>query len=248
MCQVCGGTLRGNQLKYCSRQCINRRKHRRTDADRARDRRINSRKMKARYRRRITGKSVPVLYAQCVLCRTLYVRHPSPAKNRLHCRRPVVGRRRATCHPERDAYVADKCQTCHRNRPPRPIIECPACGEPFMKLNPQHAMHAACSRAIRKRREKDRRRALEAGTFVEDVDRWRVYERDSWTCQICNQPVPRGYVVPHPLAPTIDHITPLASGGTHEYANVQLAHFECNSRKSDRIGWTWTEAEGNKAA
>jgi len=46
--------------------------------------------------------------------------------------------------------------------------------------------------------------------------------------------VMRGAVVPHPLAPTIDHVVPLAAGGLHEPANVQLAHFLCNARKSDR--------------
>lgn len=35
--------------------------------------------------------------------------------------------------------------------------------------------------------------------------------------------------VPHPKAPTIDHIIPLAVGGDDTRANVQLAHFLCNS-------------------
>ena len=30
-----------------------------------------------------------------------------------------------------------------------------------------------------------------------------------------------------------DHILPLAAGGVHENANVQLAHFICNSRKRE---------------
>jgi len=40
-------------------------------------------------------------------------------------------------------------------------------------------------------------------------------------------------VVPHPKAPTIDHIVPLAQGGDDTRDNVQLAHFECNWRKRD---------------
>jgi 5-methylcytosine-specific restriction endonuclease McrA len=35
--------------------------------------------------------------------------------------------------------------------------------------------------------------------------------------------------VPHPKAPTIDHIIPLAHGGDDTRANVQLAHFLCNA-------------------
>ena len=38
-----------------------------------------------------------------------------------------------------------------------------------------------------------------------------------------------------PNAPTVDHILPLAKGGTHTWDNVQLAHWSCNSDKSDTI-------------
>ena len=36
---------------------------------------------------------------------------------------------------------------------------------------------------------------------------------------------------PHPHSATLDHIVPLAAGGAHSYANVQCAHFICNSVK-----------------
>ena len=42
--------------------------------------------------------------------------------------------------------------------------------------------------------------------------------------------------VPHPKAPTIDHIVPLADGGDDIKANVRLAHFLCNSRRGARGG------------
>jgi 5-methylcytosine-specific restriction endonuclease McrA len=41
-------------------------------------------------------------------------------------------------------------------------------------------------------------------------------------------------VVPHPKAPTIDHVIPRAHGGDDVRANVQLAHYKCNCTKSDR--------------
>jgi 5-methylcytosine-specific restriction endonuclease McrA len=34
---------------------------------------------------------------------------------------------------------------------------------------------------------------------------------------------------------TLDHVVPLAKGGTHEPANTQIAHAVCNSRKNDSI-------------
>lgn len=66
------------------------------------------------------------------------------------------------------------------------------------------------------------------------VDRQSIYRRDQWRCRLCGKPVNRSIGVPHPYAATLDHILPLALGGTHEPSNVQLAHFICNSRKGDR--------------
>ena len=40
--------------------------------------------------------------------------------------------------------------------------------------------------------------------------------------------------VPHPSAPTIDHIVPWSISKDDTRANVQLAHFICNSRKWTR--------------
>lgn len=96
-----------------------------------------------------------------------------------------------------------------------------------------------CSSRCGRRASKDRRRALERAAFVEHVSRTEVYERDRWTCQLCREAVLRDEVVPHPQAPTLDHVIALAKGGTHELANVQLAHFYCNTIKNDG---EWQEA------
>ncbi|WP_227979969.1 HNH endonuclease [Nocardia spumae] len=55
--------------------------------------------------------------------------------------------------------------------------------------------------------------------------------RDGYRCHICRRNTDRSKVVPHPKAPTIDHLIPLSLGGTHEPANVATACFLCNSRK-----------------
>lgn len=75
-----------------------------------------------------------------------------------------------------------------------------------------------------------------AADAKERVWRHKVYVRDGWRCQLCGKPVKRDAAVPHPLAPVLDHVIPLAVGGTHEPANVQCAHFLCNSVKGDRGG------------
>lgn len=80
-----------------------------------------------------------------------------------------------------------------------------------------------------------RRRARLAAAFVEDVDVDVVYSRDCGVCGICGQGVDRSLRWPAKLSATLDHVIPLSKGGSHEYANVQLAHAVCNSRKNDRI-------------
>ena len=66
-----------------------------------------------------------------------------------------------------------------------------------------------------------------------------MFQRDRWTCQLCGKRVVRSAVVPHPRAPVIDHIVPLAAGaevgGVDAPWNVQCAHFLCNSYKRDLL-------------
>lgn len=55
-------------------------------------------------------------------------------------------------------------------------------------------------------------------------------------CGICGKPVDKSLKYPHPLAPCIDHIIPIAKGGhPSDINNLQLAHWTCNRQKSDRL-------------
>lgn len=111
---------------------------------------------------------------------------------------------------------------------------CQHCGEPFMAVAATYETRSVyCSDRCQRAAARALRRARERGAFVERVVRRKIFERDGWRCQICRRLVFRSKVVPHPRAPTIDHIVPLAAGGSHEPANAQTACFECNSRKSD---------------
>lgn len=114
---------------------------------------------------------------------------------------------------------------------------CPRCGRVGVSTNSnQRHCSQECIRAAKDDRRHDiraRRRARKRGAFVERVFRADIYERDGWRCRLCRKPVRRNEKVPHPLAPVLDHIIPLAVGGSHEPSNVQLAHFLCNSHKRD---------------
>lgn len=55
-------------------------------------------------------------------------------------------------------------------------------------------------------------------------------------CGICGRPVDKSLKYPHPLAPVIDHIIPVAKGGhPSDITNLQLAHWTCNRQKSDKM-------------
>ena len=68
------------------------------------------------------------------------------------------------------------------------------------------------------------RRARRYGVDAERIGRGVLYERDKGKCGIC------GGAVAHGQAST-DHIVPISMGGSHTWANVQLAHTNCNRRR-----------------
>ncbi len=132
------------------------------------------------------------------------------------------------------ARAGARCPTCPARAEQGPSRRwfmgwCLQCGDPFTSLQ-REARY--CSRRCLSRAAKDRRAMRERGACIgEEVHRQTVYERDAWTCQLCKESVDRKARPPDPWSPTLDHIIPLAQGGKHSYANVQLAHFWCNSVK-----------------
>lgn len=58
------------------------------------------------------------------------------------------------------------------------------------------------------------------------------------TCGICGMPINVSLPYPHPWSLTIDHIKPIAKGGTTSEDNLQPAHFKCNRRKGEHMGIT----------
>lgn len=56
------------------------------------------------------------------------------------------------------------------------------------------------------------------------------------TCGICGRPVDLSLRQGDPMAPTVDHIIPVAKGGhPSSLDNLQLAHWTCNRQKSDKL-------------
>jgi 5-methylcytosine-specific restriction endonuclease McrA len=54
-------------------------------------------------------------------------------------------------------------------------------------------------------------------------------------CYLCSEPVDLDIPRTSRMGATVDHILPLAKGGSDEFENLQLAHWICNNRKSDKL-------------
>lgn len=78
-------------------------------------------------------------------------------------------------------------------------------------------------------------RALDRGSFdFEVIHIPTVMERDGWRCHICGDEVDR--TVTHGLdRSSLDHVVPLARGGSHTYDNVRASHWRCNHSKGARL-------------
>ncbi len=218
-CQHCGKeyqTLYLDRNKFCSRECAFA--HR----DRNRPENVAKRETK-RQEREAAQHSV----ARCTECGAEFVKR----HGRITCSEECM----AVRHRRKYAEYATK----RKEQEPR---QCKGCGKLFVPIYGDKR-RVFCSRACCEKHQKhmhpewaarDRRmrRAYRFGNGpVERIDPREIFERDGWICGICGKRVSQRYRAPHPLSASLDHIIPLARGGTHTRDNVQLAHFICNSYK-----------------
>ncbi len=59
--------------------------------------------------------------------------------------------------------------------------------------------------------------------------------RDGTDCALCGEAVDMSAGPTDPARPSVDHKWPRSRGGTDDPENLQLAHLDCNQRKSDKI-------------
>ncbi len=69
----------------------------------------------------------------------------------------------------------------------------------------------------------------------DDIDALTLFNLFGWTCIICKNPIDKSRRCPDWRAATIEHIVPLAHGGTHTWDNVAPAHYLCNQNKGDNL-------------
>lgn len=81
--------------------------------------------------------------------------------------------------------------------------------------------------------------ARRGGKFVvKPTVRLAIYERDSWTCQLCMEPIDREAHYLEPWAPTLDHIIPQSHQliPDHSPEALRTAHRWCNAVRGDGAG------------
>jgi 5-methylcytosine-specific restriction endonuclease McrA len=129
----------------------------------------------------------------------------NPEKEKARCRRWREANREQAARYRRWHY-----ETCERETAAEKMRD-------YRKRNP--GKHAEIE---------NRRRARLLNAFVEAVDPAAIRTRDRGLCGICGDVVAVA-------DQSLDHVIPLARGGTHEARNIQLAHRSCNSRKGAKL-------------
>jgi uncharacterized Zn-finger protein len=135
-------------------------------------------------------------------------------------------------------------------------VECGWCGKLFVPEYKTNTYSYCCDEhkeLAKKQQKREHRKNSPSAKLhkggVSKAKRLRVFERDSYVCKLCGDPLKMdeidrlGNGKVHPLAPTVDHIIPVSiakkmkwhnSKINHE-SNLQAAHFMCNLMKSNNI-------------
>lgn len=77
-------------------------------------------------------------------------------------------------------------------------------------------------------KKEQRRRAKKINAFIEDVDVHVLLDLQGGACFLCSQPILSDIKHPDPMSLSLDHIMPLARGGSHSYDNCAATHLRCN--------------------
>lgn len=147
---------------------------------------------------------------------------------------------------DKDRNIA--CMKCYNNYKGSEIKECIECNKKFIAFSDQQVMCKDCHDKQEREKQKMHKRLREAKAKENGKIEWsisldKLIQRDEGICKICGRKVDindyyynnEGYFIAGNNYPSIDHIIPLAKGGTHTWDNVQLTHRYCNSIKCDKM-------------
>jgi len=145
------------------------------------------------------------------------------------------------------SYCSHECKRAYKRQDA--TRACGMCGVMFSVIGMMGRADIYCSPKCRiektrqspaakrgRRIAKGKRRAIERGAKAEKIDPIAVFEAAGWVCWLCGQMTDkrlRG--TGQPMAPELDHIVPLAKGGSHTLENVACSCRRCNLSKSDTL-------------
>lgn len=78
-------------------------------------------------------------------------------------------------------------------------------------------------------------RARKVAATVERFSVQGIFERDGWSCHLCETQIDRELTYPDPMSASLDHVVPLSRGGAHSRRNCAASHLICNVRKQARV-------------
>lgn len=141
-------------------------------------------------------------------------------------------------------YCSNECYTnAHK------VIHNKICKECGNSFNTYHDGNLYCSDKCRRKclnrmhtTSKDKR-IRRNGKPDYSISLKKLYNMHKGICYICGKQcnpkdieiTEEGYYIAGESYPSIDHVIPIAKGGTHTWDNVKLAHRHCNSVKRDSI-------------
>jgi len=218
-CVLCGvefmaRSIPGEEQKFCSRACAVRFRH------------IDNGSVGRRLVGDMTKRIALSLPVPCVVCGKPF-RRATPAQS--ICSDECVTAR------SREWSIKHHILKVYGDNGKDVTYRCRECGSVFA---PEYGnkRRTFCSQSCLDRHSGRIRRQIERarlrGVRRESIDPIKVFIRDGWMCQICGITTPRrlrGTIEPN--APEMDHIVPLAAGGSHTYDNVQCACRACNNAK-----------------
>ena len=117
-------------------------------------------------------------------------------------------------------------------------IKCRECGKHFSThIKDRKYCSKTCSNRYqwRKAYTLRRTRIKENGKIDHCISLEKLYKRDKGICHICTEKVNMNLNTNDNMYGSIDHVIPLAKGGTHTWDNIKLAHRICNSIKGAEV-------------
>lgn len=132
----------------------------------------------------------------------------------------------------------------------KPIFKhiCNECGKEYKNTRRSSMFcNTECGKKYNNRKKTLRKRvkAISNGKVEYGINLTKLIKKDNNTCYICGGKCnsndykldDKGYFIAGGTYPSVDHVLPIAKGGTHSWDNVRLAHCLCNSLKSDKLNY-----------